>query len=709
MALAAVMMVSGCKKQPEAATTTGAAETKPVAGAAAPVARAANLGFASHLPANTEAYFGTVNLKAHAVALKESNYFKDITAFMDDRVPAPAAGSPLKNLKAKGLLDQLEWEDMFVSMGKGGAKSLGNLMKFSSLYKEFSYRTLMRGASASAGAAGGPMQGMDPFKLLGLLDDPELVKRAADIISELELPPVMIGWRFNNPEEALKKLMAQTDLSETRAKAKVSLVTTSLSGHFTVMEVAAKDGFTDELKKRLLSLLPPESASLKPVLESTFAALQAKRFTVTYGTAGGYVIFAIGSTRPDLEFITDGGASLTARPEFSVMTPYQGKDTAAVMYVEGGTLQALQDPEPMQPIVRGLLAGLKQSPVFSGMAKALEPKAAALAPLERKMHETPFTTLVGVGWWDKGLHMEFDGGISPKGLEGSKQLKFASLVTDPNVVMAANYHGDVQSSAALRDYVEAWAALLRMAGLELAKANLFGEQGEKMSTWIDLEIVPQLVAFYNASKTMYGKALGNEHAWVVDLGGRMPALPGMPPPSPGVETKMLRLVAIDDVTDRKLIGDSWTQMNTSLNGVAKAFPMLAGQVLPQPEISSKAGAAFYNYQLPFESDDLTLCSSVSDKVFMVGTSKALQEDIAGRLLRAAPSADTSTMLWRVSWPNMRTAIKGFAPEAPAAEDNIKALSKWMAPLGEMRGRVWIEAGHVRNSISWELKDTTKFD
>ena len=40
---------------------------------------------------------------------------------------------------------------------------------------------------------------------------------------------------------------------------------------------------------------------------------------------------------------------------------------------------------------------------------------------------------------------------------------------------------------------------------------------------------------------------------------------------------------------------------------------------------------------------------------------------------------------------------------------MKAATKWMEPLGDLRGRMWIESGRVRNSISWEMKDTIKFD
>ena len=707
--VAVVVLGSGCKKQQVAVPAAVAAGggVKLAAEGPVPVARATSLGFAVHLPASTEAYFSTLNLPAHFAAAKESNYFKDLTAFLDDRVPAPATGTAPKAEAKPKAFEKLLGNDFFLSLGKGAAKSIGGLQQLSALYSEFTYHSLMKGTTPGAKPGSG---GKDQM-LAAILKDPEMVQRMAEALGTLELPPIMVGVRSDKPDEVLKELIPEEMLANVRKKARVSQVTTQLSGKFTMLEGTGKDLLTDELKKQWLALLPPESAAVLPALESAYATFQAKKYTLAYGTAGDYVIVTLGSARPDLQFITNPAVSLAARPEFSVMSPFQGKNLAAVVFTESGVLQAMQNPEPIQPMVRGLLAGLKDSPVFSGLAKTLEPKVAALGPIEHQLYAKPLTTLVGLAWWDKGLHVELDGGLSPKGLEGTKQLKFASLVGDPNVVMAMDYHGDPQAGAVLRDYVEGWADALHVAGLELAKANLFGEQGPKMATWIDLEIIPQLTDFYKASKSMFTTALGNEHAWVVDLGGHLPALPGLPAPDPKAEQKMVRLAGVDEVLDRKLIGDSWTQMETSLNGVAKAFPMLAGQKMPEVESTTKGGVTCYAYPSPFNSDDLTVCSSVGDKLFMIGTSRTLQEEIATRMLRADPSRDTPTMLWRLNWPRVREALKTFSPAAPAAPaaDSMQAASKWMAPLGDMRGRLWIEAGHVRNSVFWEVKDTTKFD
>ena len=578
------------------------------------------------------------------------------------------------------------------------------------------YRLMMSGMNAPApkeGGAPGAKALPGAAFLTAIMRERESVKRIVDVMAALELPSITYGCKVEKPEEVLKALFTDDMLGEVRKKGKVSEVTSNLNGKFTLIEFSGKELLTEDLKKTWFAGMPQEAEAVKPDLERLYAAYQAKSFAFSYGTAAGHMILTIGSSRPDFQFVTDPAGSLAMRPEFNLANSCLNKDLGGALFVDEAAIKALRNPQPLQPLLRGLLSGLKTSPMFSGLAKALEPKVEALGPLQDKVYSSPATTLTGLAWWDKGLHLELEGGLSAQGFEGSKPLKFASLVDDPNVVLAADFHRALQYEADVQGMIEGLADLVHTAALELAKAGLFGEQGAKMAAWIDLEIIPHVVSFYHARNTLSTKALGDEAAMIFDLGGRQPALPGLPPPDPKADAKMLREVSVAEVVDRKVIGDSWTQMNAAVNGLTKAFPMLGGQKLPEPEVSNKAGVTLYAYPSPFDSDDLTLSSAVSDKLFMYGTSKTLQEEIATKLLRAAPSSDTSVALWRINWPRVGDVVRNFAPAekttAPPAVDSAQAAMKWLVPFGDLRGRLWIEAGHVRNSINWEIKDTKKFD
>jgi hypothetical protein len=69
--------------------------------------------------------------------------------------------------------------------------------------------------------------------------------------------------------------------------------------------------------------------------------------------------------------------------------------------------------------------------------------------------------------------------------------------------------------------------------------------------------------------------------------------------------------------------------------------------------------------------------------------------------------DLTTLRWRVNFPAVREAVKSFA--IGAAADNLRPTMKWLSPLGNASGRLWIEAGNVRQTITIEVKDTVRYD
>jgi len=130
-------------------------------------------------------------------------------------------------------------------------------------------------------------------------------------------------------------------------------------------------------------------------------------------------------------------------------------------------------------------------------------------------------------------------------------------------------------------------------------------------------------------------------AWIVDRGGQVPLLPLFPEPARGTPGgRCSRLAVLDDVTNRRLIGESWTKMQESLNKVVAGFPMLGMQHMPEPTLSTQPGGVnTYAYPLLPGADDFYTGASVSPTLFMLGTSITQHGDLAARLVRAKPSAE----------------------------------------------------------------------
>jgi hypothetical protein len=297
-------------------------------------------------------------------------------------------------------------------------------------------------------------------------------------------------------------------------------------------------------------------------------------------------------------------------------------------------------------------------------------------------------------------------------LQANKPLKLGALMEDPSVALGVAYHGDPETSAKIRKLIEGWSAVIHEAGLELVKAGIAGSSGTEISKWVESDIIPQVLDFYQGSKAMFQKGVGDEHAWIIDLGGKVPPLPIFPTKPNQAPPKMLRLAAIDDVTNRTVIADNWDKMQTALNKVAAAFPLLAGQKLPEPGVRNQPGGiTTYSYQLMPDVDDLAPCASINDKMLMIGTSSSLQGDLAMRLLKAKPNNANNTALWRINFATIREAVKTFSTTGaePTNADNLKSTVKWLSPLGDANGRMWIEAGNVRHSIYIEVKDVLRYD
>jgi len=243
------------------------------------------------------------------------------------------------------------------------------------------------------------------------------------------------------------------------------------------------------------------------------------------------------------------------------------------------------------------------------MAAALEPKVQDLGALERQLHTRKPATAVGVAWWENGLRIELKGGLSPEGLEGKKPLRFAPLLDDPSVLFGLAHHGDPARSAQIRALVEAWVALLHSSTHELFKAGLGGKDGPTVEAWLEKEVVPPLLAFYDSSKTLYQSGTGNEHAWIMDLGGKVPPVPLLPQRPGEAPPKMLRITAVDDVVNRELVGQQWVQMEQALTQTLTAFPQLGMKALPPPEASNAPGGiTTYAYPVFPEADDLLPCA-----------------------------------------------------------------------------------------------------
>jgi hypothetical protein len=232
-----------------------------------------------------------------------------------------------------------------------------------------------------------------------------------------------------------------------------------------------------------------------------------------------------------------------------------------------------------------------------------------------------------------------------------------------------------------------------------------------MSTLIEDQVLPTLLSFYDVTKTLSLDALGDEQAWVFDLGGALAPLPGVNTHEVKAGAPMLRVIGVFDIEDRAKVSAGWVKMNEVLASSMKANPLLFGTQPLEPDMERRFGFMNYFYALPLPSADLYPCIAINDHSLVLGSSRSLNEETASHLLHVKPNTEPAALRWRLSLAKVRAVMKTFSPllPKPKAKGEIKSISQWLAPFEDLTGRAWVEQGSVRTTTMWDMHDVVKYE
>jgi len=678
------------------------------------VSAAPKLGFAGNLPEDTEFYFGSVNFKGHMDALKASAFWKEISALLDDKTPAPAAGDT-----TWAAAEKLLGDDWFFAGSAGTGDFFAWSKEFLHFYNEMNYRTLMTGMGM--GGLGNAAPNVGPQFLMTLLQDPKQLERAQKIVNGFELPPFMIGFKAAKPADLAKQLIPEEGLKKIPAeKATVGTLTTPDG---TVLRTITTEGsrlLTASEKKDILSKLPEElDANAKQAIEKVLTAFQAKKFAVGWGVRGDYLVFACGKNLDHVKFAASPAASLLAKPDLGYLTPYLSKNLFSIGYASAKVQNGVQDDLPVTPLLRGLVSGMKQSDMFRDLATALDKQLEELARREVAVFHRDYAPMTSVYWWDKGIHGESFGGSQARVYQTGKPLKYARVIDKPGVLVGWDYVRNKDYEKAQRAWSEYLVSALYSSAQELVKVGLGGPQVSQQFAMFDQLGVPLLLKIYHADVDIADKGLDGETAGVIDINGKMPALPGVPPETKGM--KFPRLTSISQVANRAQIAASWKVINDTINQAAGVF-MGGGQPnnpagpaaipMPEPISSDKNGVTIYFYALPFLSGDLLPCAAINDQVLMISSSKDAVENFAAELSKP-PLNSQDGLVWHAdpaALVEYLVQLSKFAPDQkPGADKEIRQILKWTKPFHAMEGRMFQEGSTPRMSFTWEISDLVSFD
>lgn len=672
---------------------------------------AAKLGFAAKLPASTELFLGTTQLKTHLDAFKKSAYWKDFDGLIQDKMPAPTAGD-----KSQEIFKKLWGDDVFIAGGAGFAREVAMIKELNQLYNEMNFKVLMSGSTAKAADPDAQPNPLAMFQ--SLLTDPTYVERFAGLTTRFELPPLLIGMKVANPAEIMKEMFNEKMLSGKSGNIKLTDLKTPDGFDFKTITVDMNELMPESQKKEMLDKLPKEMPeSTRQTISKLIDDLRTKKLLFAVGAVGDHLILACGKNLDHLKFTQDPANSLLSKPELAPLVPFAGKNLCALTYASSATLTAMNDPQPILPMLRGVISAMKESEIFREMAGKLDTQLTELAPLEAKVYGSKWTDLTGIAWWDKGFHMENFGGPESRFMQGDKALSYSPLINKPGVLFGMAYHRDAGYEKDVHAWLEKLASMIYSGAQELVKAGVAGQEGGQQFAMFEQVFLPVWKKFYQADKDMSEKGLGSEQGFVVDLNGKMPTLPMLPPEAKGM--KFPRITSLHEVANRAEVGKAWTVMSESINGLSAALgggasspdkpPLFA---LPDPINSEKNGVTTYFYGLPFFAGDMLPCASINDKLLILSSSKDAAESFAGELSK--PSSEKITGLyWKFDisvLTELADSVAKLAPkEKPEQAKEIKDNLKWLKPFKAMQGHSYQDKGQWRTTLDWEILDVVSFD
>ena len=457
------------------------------------------------------------------------------------------------------------------------------------------------------------------------------------------------------------------------------------------------------------------SPEIRKLTDQFLSDLQSKSAVVAFGVVGDHIIFASGKNLEHLKFAPDAAQSLLTKPELAQLSPFMAKNLLGIAYADGAVLSALSDDQPVTPMLRGVVSAMKESDLFRSLANTLAGQIEEFSSLESKLYKVDCTAMSAAIWWEKGLHTERFGGPKPRQFVSGTPVQFAHLLDTPGVLFGMAFDRDKETEKAGRAWMEKLTGMIYTAAQELVKAGVAGKDGGQQFALFETNIRATVEKIYQADRDIADKALGGQCAYLIDMKGKLPALPNSPPAAKG--TPIPRLYSVNEVIDRAKLAQSWAAISDAVpNGnTGNADSPSPAFALPDPISSDKNGVTTWFYGLPFLSGDLLPCASVNDKLLILSSSKDGAEALAAEVSKGA-AQKVEGMIWKLDFDQiselMKSTVKLRAASDPKSgkdADPLKQTLRWLKPFHTMRSHTREENGVWRNTLTWDITDVLSFD
>jgi hypothetical protein len=312
------------------------------------------------------------------------------------------------------------------------------------------------------------------------------------------------------------------------------------------------------------------------------------------------------------------------------------------------------------------------------------------------------------------LKIEGYGGTDNGAIDWDASNKLASMGNASDVAFFINMTSrdpyDEKSRAFIEALMEtAYAMAMKVADMPIEEGFMLNfKEGAGL---FDGKFRPHLVAMWEALSGDFGTGLGGETAFIVDLSGSVPPIPGVPQ-SVADDAKFPRISMVSPVSDRAKLASAWEKMNLSIADILKEVGAMQGKEIPMQKRTSseRDGYTTWFFSMPFFNDDFMPSVTVGDQWFAASTSKNQALD----LLAKAGSGEAGKGLRMhvnfaalAAFANETLEVIAKNPDAvPMDEEDMEQIRKLAAALEEfdkLSAHVRRENGQLRSSIHFKTR------
>lgn len=647
------------------------------------------------------------NLKASAM-WKQAREVFDIK---DEDLPdAPADAKPtVKPTDAKPDANEpaeadspvgvgTEWASTFemltsgritIATGPGTAVQSLELLRLMNLFQRMSTREALMDYAQSLDLIEEQEGSDNPFT--GMLKD-----KFDPLLASLEkmTPPVVwIAIEAKGKDDKIKEMLAQWDTQMADLPPFVQKSEKEIGGgKFVAFTIKAADMISlDDLKEGLAEDLPVDK------IEKLHAVMASKQLSFGFGVRNESLVLFLAPNADALALASTPAESMAARPEFEFLTEAKGKNPFFVAMSTAqvnGNLRAGVDNGFYADVLEEVLGKITRMGDLRDVI-ALVNKAGTTI---RDLSKGTDTAFCGAGWMETdGVRFEALGGADSPQLDGSQPLAFAGGLASEDTVLAVHSRANPVYTEKAMDLLEDLSEIAYELGHRYASSEAGKEKGmnEQFVLFRD-KMLPHVISLWKSMRGQVGPGVGQESAFIMDLGAVMPKIPGLPEALVS-KGRIPRMAMVYPVTDRAKLQGGWQAMQPALKGLLDAIPMPEDKKLNLPDAftSEKDGLKTYFYGFSgITNDDFMPSVSVSDKFFFISSSKNLSEMLATKLaaLQAKPDAPRGMTFDLRLGPVVNTSLEWL--------DLVKANAPAVFPSESDREEFLGNEPDIRKALEW---------